>query len=54
MTSRDDILHLMAETIQERRQAIYATAKSTQEYEKAEFGQGYSIITTEEALKQKQ
>ena len=49
----DDIMELMAETIQERREAIYATAKSTQDFEKSEFGSGYSIIdTTKDGLDQ--
>lgn len=46
----DSIMELMAETIQERREAIYATAKSSKDYEKSEFGNGYSIIDPESGL----
>lgn len=47
MISHKEIIELMAETIQERRDAISATAKSTQEHEKSEFGVGFSIRETD-------
>ena len=40
----DDILEMMMETIMEMEMGIQARSKSRQEYEKAEFGSGYSII----------
>lgn len=44
----DSIMEVIAETIVERSNAIHATAKSSQDYERAEFGLGFTIIEVKE------